>query len=182
MLSGNQRFTNNYYTMKNLQWQRDGDLFLLKNNQDVLVSLSQKNCMNADFVMGTTEYQIERKGFWIPGYSVSTKAGDHILKLTHSFWGSRGTIAFNDGWVCDMVYSSKGGLTLRFTEGGNEILVYGTVFENKAQKMYFNTGTALLDADKLLMLAALGLTIFNTMQKENNGEDDGGAIVLLSGI
>ena len=166
--------------MKNLKWQRDGELFLLKNNQEVLVSLFQKNCMNADFVMGPTEYHIERKGFWIPGYSVSTKAGDNVLKLTHSFWGSRGTVTFNDGWVCDMVYNSKGGLTLRFIDSGNEILVYSTVFENRAQKMYFNTGTALLDADKLLVLAALGLTIFNTMHKENNSVDDGGIIVLLS--
>ena len=78
----------------------------------------------------------------------------------HSFWGSQGQIRFADGTHYRTDYQGKPLLTLRFLEEQSEILHYRVRGERGKLYAAFSLGYALLDADTLLTMAALGLVIF----------------------
>lgn len=162
--------------MKNLNWQKAGEVYLLQNGNETLLSLSFKLSGISTFVVGGATYQVKKKGFINPVCYVM--AGDkEILKLQTPLWGSNGTITFYDGAVFKCDYKSKGRLAVRFLEGGSEILVYSYVLEDNRPVTTFNVGQAILDAEKLLILAALGFVMFSTFFREMSAQTD---ILILS--
>ncbi len=164
--------------MKKLYWTKKGDDYLLKNDEEVLLSLFFKLSGTSSFIINNKEYIISKKGFWNPGYFIKHNE-EYILKLTHHFWGSNGKIVFNDGTEYTTDYKTRGGLKLRLTEEDREILAYKTQFVNSRPVMNFQVSENMLDADKLLIMAALGMTIYTTIFGEDGTSDADTATFLL---
>jgi hypothetical protein len=167
--------------MHNLQWLQEDGKQLLKNNGTVLVTLDIKNSSNAVFMLNNRQYTVVQKGAWIPFTCVSFQ-GEEILRLSFSFWGSKGKILFNDGTQYNCRYSSKPSLKMQFADREDEILRYGIEFQNKRPVLTFTVGTTLLDADKLLILAALGRVHFAGIYNEIAGGDDITSLAVLSSV
>ncbi len=167
--------------MQNLTWTRKGSKNLLISDGNVLVTLNIKSTTGADFLLNDREYIISTKGAWNPVCYV-TSNGLEILKLTHGFWTSKGKIIFNDGSIYDTEYISKAGIKLRFSNAGNEILSYAVAFENKRAVLHFAIGIEMIDADKLLILAALGMTMFSGIFMEIAGDNDTTTAAFLTTI
>ena len=164
--------------MRKLYWEKEIDTYLLKNSDEILVALSFKLAGNSSFLINSKEYFISKRGFWNPGYFIEHKE-ECILKLTHSFWGSNGKIVFNDGTEYGTDYKTLGGLKLRFLDGKKELLVYKTEVVNNRPELHFHVIENIMDAEKLLILAALGMTIFSTIFRESSTSDDDITTLLL---
>ncbi len=164
--------------MKNLKWEKTESSFLLKNLNEILLSVIFKPGAASEFNIGSSTYRIEKKGFWIPTLRVLLD-DQEILKTTHSFWGSKGTITFIDGTTYQIDYNVNKLLKISFSDKEKEILSYGTMFEDKHPVMYFSMGTAILDADKLLILSALGLVMFYSAFRENSASEEIMTFLLL---
>jgi hypothetical protein len=165
--------------MEKLNWTKKGHTHILKNGESVLLTLHIHPTTGADFILNGKEYTIGTKGIWSRYYYI-TSGENEILKLTHNFWSSKGKITFNDGSECTNEYTSKGGLKLRFADAENEILSYSMVFENKKPTLKFKLGLEMIDAEKLLILAALGMTLFSGILQEIGGDGDAATMVLLA--
>lgn len=165
--------------MKNLKWVKTGDSYILQNDDSLLLTLEVKPGKDSVFILNNRQYAVVQKGFWSSAYYVISE-GEEIVKLSHGFWGSKGKIDFNDGSVYLSAYSSSSGLKMQFTDAGKEILTYGMAFENKRPELTFTVSTAMIDAEKLLILAALGMVVFSVVYKEMAGDGDGTALILLS--
>lgn len=164
--------------MKNIQWVNEGEKHYLKNDTETLIDLTITPLKKPSFILNQKQYIVSSKGFWNPAYVVSYNNED-IVTITHSLWGGKGRIVFSDGEVCSTHYSNKGGLKLRFLKDENELLVYGIEFVNKKPVLTFNIGTILIDAEKILLLSAIGMIIFSTIYKEMAGSTDAGADLML---
>lgn len=156
--------------MTNLQWVREGDTCLLKDQEMVLIDLRLQHGGNASFFIQQKKYTITRKGFWIPVHHL-VQNNVPVLKMMHGFWGSNAKIVFEDGSTYGMEYRNKNGLQIIFLDGDQEILSYGTVLNEQQPVMSFHIGIAMEDAEKLLLLAALGMTISACIFKENSSDD-----------
>jgi hypothetical protein len=164
--------------MQHLKWIKEGYRYTLKSDETFLMTLHIYPAAGAAFILNEKEYVISTKGIWNPSIYVTT-SGKEILKLTHSIWSSKGKILFNDGTEYYNEYTSKGGLQLRFTDAGNEILSYAVAFENKRPLLKFTLGNEMIDAEKLLILAALGMTLFSSAFREIAGENDITTVAML---
>ena len=69
---------------------------------------------------------------------------------------------------------------MRFTDAGNEILCYGLAFENKHPIVTFTIGMEMIDAEKLLILSALGMVLFAGIYREIGGDSDATTLALLA--
>lgn len=156
--------------MTNLQWTREKDTCWLKDQETTLLTLHLQQGGAAECLIQEKPYKICRKGFWNPAYQILQKETP-ILTVTHGFWGSSGKINFSDGSVCTMEYKNRNGLKLFFMDQEKEILSFGTVLQNHQHTITFHIGIAMEDAEKLLLLSALGMTIFSCMVKENISDD-----------
>lgn len=165
--------------MKNLKWVREDKKYLLKNDETTMIDLSVNPSNTSSFVIDNKQYQVFHKGFFSPVYIVQSNEKE-ILKLSHSFWGSNGKIVFNDGTVYTCDYKNKGGLTMRFMDGDNEILSYGRSIENKNVVPFFSIGIAMVDAEKLLVLAALGFIMVQCLFKEDDASDDASLLLVIT--
>jgi hypothetical protein len=157
--------------MSNVQWTREVDRYQLKNEDNTLVDLSMPISGQAVFTMGSKTYQVIKKGFWNPVYHL-IQDSQLILKLTHSFWGSNGRIAFEDGAVYTNHYKTKDGLKMVIMEQDNEVLSYSIAFQKKERKTAFHFGSSIIDAEKILILAALGMVVFSSFFREAYPDDD----------
>lgn len=164
--------------MKNVQWIREGRNYWLQSDGTSLISLTVHPATGSEFILNNRKYSIRTKGVWNPASYVSVN-GSEILKLTHRFWGSKGTITFTDGTIYESEYTSKGGLQLCFLNAGHEILSFRIVFENKQPVLKFTMGIEVIDAEILLILAALGMTLFSSIFEEMTGENDNTTATLL---
>lgn len=137
----------------------------------LLATLNIRSSTSAEFVLNEKNYSIRTSGLWNPSCSVFS-GEEEIVKLSYRFWTTKGSIVFKDGSVYESAYTSKGGLKLRFLNKGHEILSYGYVFENKRPLMVFSLGTDMIDAERLLLLAVLGMTMFSGIFREIAGGSD----------
>jgi hypothetical protein len=151
--------------MRNVKWNINGNQYILKSTEEVLVKLTIEPGINPVFTLNEVDYVFSHKGFWNPSFFIHDKQKE-IVKITHSLWGSNGKLDFNDGTVFISTYSNKGNLSLTFLQEENEILKYEIVFNNKKPVLQFTIGTSIIDADKVLILAATGMIMFSTIYKE----------------
>lgn len=158
--------------MKNLQWTKEGGHYLLKNKEEVFINLNHTPSKSATFSINNRYYSISLKGFWAPRYVVSYE-GENILELAYSLWKTSGNIKCSDGSTYQLKYESKNGFKMRFLDGESEILSYAMDYKDlKNLKMSFYIGTVMEDAEKLLRLAALGMSIFLSHIGEMTSADD----------
>ena len=167
--------------MKNIQWQIKETKFTLESENETLVHLTNIPGKNPVFRINNTEYIVSLKGFWNPSYYIHCNQQE-IVKITHSMWVSKGTIAFQDGTNYVSKYSNKGGLSLTFWHQETEILKYSIGFENKKPILNFTIGTAIIDADKLLILSTIGMIIFSGVFKEMASGNDDTITALMSSV
>lgn len=164
--------------MKNLRWVKEGEKYFLKSDDTSLIILNISPQAGADFILNEKEYVIKRRGIWNPAYYV-TESGIEILKLTHSFWGSKGRIICWDDTIYKCEYLNKGGLKVRFLEEENELLSYYLSLEEKQQKISFSIGNYMEDGEKLLLLVAFGMVLFTSLVGENYSNNDDNSALLL---
>lgn len=165
---------------RNIFWEKEPGTFLLKNDGEILISLNYQPISGSVFKIAGKTYRIEKSGVWTTIHTIFSEERP-ILKLTQGFWGTKGNILFNDGSTFHLNYSNKTGFRLSFLDDqGTELLYYQTLFENKRPKISFNLGITLIDADKLLVLSALGFALFYPAFSENSSGED--SLVLLTFI
>lgn len=165
--------------MKNLAWRKVGDAYYLASAGEELVKLQYELVNKTTFWMNNEVYEVKRSGFWNQRYAVQ-RNHQEVVNVSHSFWGSTGKISFSDGTRYVSVYQYSNTLTMRFMEGSHEILRYHVGTESGIRKPVFTPGIALVDADKLLLLATLGMVMFLNIFNEFNDGDDVGAILLAT--
>lgn len=169
--------------MNNLHWVKENGKHLLKNDATVLIELLINVTGQSSFTINEKQYTIGRKGFWNAYYYINDGSTE-IVKIVHSFWGSNGKIAFTDGSSFTSEYKAKSGtLNMRFLDGDKEILSYKSLIENNKPMLQFTIGTSMVDAEKLLLLAALGKVLFSTLFNDGNSSDnDVATSILLTSI
>ncbi len=129
--------------------------------------------------MNEIRYEIHREGFWNQRYIV-TKDGKEEATLSHNFWGSKGRIQFAEGITFCSDYKYKNILTLRFLDGESEILRYHVEGDSGKQFAEFSLGIAIVDAEKLLLMTALGMVMFLNIFNEFNGGEDAGPFLMMA--
>jgi hypothetical protein len=152
--------------MQSLQWTNDANRYLLKNGEELLVDLIHQKAGNYVFFINNNRYTITSKGFWNPKYEV-VQGEKMVLQLTYGIWRSKGKIIFADGSEYQFDYQSKEGIRFRFLDQEKEIMVFGIDYNNTQQlKVNFYVGIIMEDAEKLLLMSALGMSIFSSISKE----------------
>ena len=157
--------------MENLSWTKSGNHYLMASTSQEFVKLQFQTTGESTFWMNEERYKVKKSGFWNQRYTVYTD-NKEVLTLTHNFWGSKGTIHFSDGTQYQSDYAHKNILTLLFLDQHTEILRYSVDSKNGKHQAVLNLGLALVDADRLLLLATLGMVIFLNIFNEFN--DSGG--------
>ena len=163
--------------MTNLQWIKEEKKYLLVNDKITLVEVIINTAGTSNFNIGSKQYQVTRKGVFSHVYIVQSNE-EIILKLSHSFWGSNGRIVFNDQSVYSCDYRTKAGLKIVFRDGENEILSYSRSLQNNKVITSFSVGISMIDADKLLVMAALGFIMLQSLFREDSS-DDGDTLLLM---
>ncbi len=156
--------------MKNLHWIKENEIYLLKNENQTLVTLTASLTAKSIFTIDNKQYYVTRKGLWNPVYII-TSNDEVVAKLSHSFWGSNGKIVFANGNEYRTEYKTKRGFKLSFFDKENEILSFVTEIKNGQVSHIFNVGIALEDAEQLLIFSALGKIIVTNMYKELSNDD-----------
>lgn len=154
-----------------MEWQKDKEVYLLVNNNEILIKVFMDLNNKAMFEINNKLYQFKHKGFFNPVYFVTCE-GQEILHLKNSLWGGKGYVEFSDTAHFSLKISSGSDFKLQFFDGVQEILTYGYKIEKKKSKMTFAVGEAIIDADKLLILSAVGLITFTPYIAENNGGEE----------
>ena len=168
--------------MINIKWQIKDYQYTLESENETLVSLTNIPGKNPVFKINNEEYIVSLKGFWNPSYYIHCNQQE-IAKITHSMWVSKGTISLHDGTEYISKYSNKGGLSLTFWHDETVVLKYSIGIENKKPILNFSIGTALIDADKLLIISTIGMIIFSGVYKEmSSGSDFTTSALMLSVI
>ena len=167
--------------MKNIKWVNEGEKHYLKSDAETLIDLTIIPLKKPSFIINQQKYTVSNKGFWNPAYVISCN-DQEVVKITHSIWGGNGKVVFSDGEISSTHYSNKGGLKLRFLKDENELLVYGIEFVNKKPVLTFNIGTTLIDAEKILLLSAIGMIIFSTIFNEVATGSDATTTALLATV
>lgn len=164
--------------MNNLTWKKVGDAYYLVSASEELVKLLYELTGTSSFWMNNDIYLVRRSGFWNQRYTVYNN-NEEVVSVAHKFWGSKGKIQFSDGAQYVSDYNYKNTLTLRFLDNGTEILSYHVGSENGKQQTVLNLGIALIDAERLLILATLGMVMFLNIFNEFK-EDDGDFLVMVA--
>lgn len=167
--------------MKNPEWVQSGKRCQLMSNDELLVDLLVKPGGASLFSIGNKNYVIKQGGVWQPVFTVFAE-DKQLLKLIQSFWGSHGKIVFNDGTTYLANYSTKKGISLRIVDGEHEILCYSLTRRMPAAVANLTFGTAMIDAEKLLVLAALAKTIITTIYSDGGGDDAIATSILLTSV
>jgi hypothetical protein len=165
--------------MKNLSWKKTGDAYYLASPSEEFVKLLYEA---NKIVFWTNEevYEVRRSGLWNQRYTVC-KNNQEVVSVSHNFWGSKGKISFSDGTLFTSEYKYKNTLTLRFLDRESEILSYHVGMEDGKRKTVFNLGVALVDAERLLLLATLGMVMFlNIFNEFKDSEDDADILLLVT--
>ena len=167
--------------MINIKWLIKDSQYTLESENETLVNLTNIPGKNPVFTLNNTEYIVSLKGFWNPSYYIHCNKQE-VVKITHSIWVSKGIIAFQDGTNYVSKYSNKGGLSLTFWQEETELLKYSIGFENKKPILNFSIGTAIIDADKLLILSTIGMIIFSGVYNEMASGSDITTTALMSSV
>lgn len=166
--------------MTNLTWEKVGDVYYLESPSEELVKLHYKLVGKIIFWMNDEVYEIKRSGFWNQRYTL-LKRNQEVLSVSHNFWGINGNIYFSDGAQYTFDFQSNQPLTLLFLDGESEILSYNVGKEEGKRKAIINLGIALVDAERLLLLATLGMVMFlNIFNEFNDGGDDADILLLVT--
>lgn len=166
--------------MENLYWTKTGDAYYLASPSEELVKLQYDHGDKTLFWSNDEWFEVKRSGLWNQRYSIYKK-NQELVSVSHNFWGSKGKLIFADGSQYTSDYNYKNIVTLRFLDGDSEILSYHVGAENGKQKAVLNVGSALIDAEKILLLASLGLVMFlNIFNEFNDGGDEGGLLLLAT--
>jgi hypothetical protein len=145
-----------------------------------LISLKIGHSGLSSFVMADQAYEIIKKGSWNPVYLVRSQA-EEILKCSYPFWGSTGKVRFNDGSIYQVKYSNQPYFKLSFIDGDNEILSYGLTLGKNKPVITFSVSNSLVDAEKVLILAALGKKlIYGKFHAACNADDNDSFLLLTS--
>jgi hypothetical protein len=164
--------------MNNLRWYKTGDAYYLASPAEELVKLQFELVGKTLFWMNHEVYEVRRSGFWNQRYAVY-KNNKEVVSVSHNFWGSKGNIKFTDGIEYTSDYKYKNTLTLLFLDGDAEILSYHVGNEKGKHQTIFNPGIALVDAERLLLLATLGMVMFLNIFNEFK-EDDSSFLLLAT--
>jgi hypothetical protein len=164
--------------MDNLVWIKEGEKYFLKTENNVLIVLTHQTIANAIVTINQKNYSIYRKGSWRPAFYIKEEETE-IVKLSHNFWGSNGKIICWDDTVYKCEYLNKGGLKLRFLDGENELFSYNLTVEPQKQTISFSIGNSMEDAEKLLLLVALGMVLFASLVGDNISSNDDNATMML---
>jgi hypothetical protein len=162
-----------------MQWIRQNDQYQLINQGETLVSVTIRQHKHAEAIINGVGHDIRLTGFWNPGYTVTNNSGT-VLTLTHSFWGSKGKIRFADGSTFSSQYLNHRNLELQLQQDGAMVVSYAVSYAAGRPVMVFQAGIALEDAEKLLILAALGLTMFSAILTETQAGTDTNAFLISS--
>lgn len=165
--------------MNNLTWQKKGDAYYLASPIEELVKLQYEPTGSTTFWLNQETFEVKRSGFWNQRYCVFKKNLE-IVSVSHNFWGSKGSIKFSNGGYYTSDYTYKNTLTLLFLDGSTEILSYHVSKKNDKHEIILNLGIALVDAERVLILATLGMVMFLNIFNEFK-EDNGDLLVLLAG-
>jgi hypothetical protein len=160
-----------------LYWEKTENSYSLISHGEKLITLNYHPVNKNIFWIGEDAYEVVRSGFWNMRYII-TKDNQQWAQLRHKFWGSKGDITFADGSNYSSDYLYKNILTLRFLDGGEEILRYHVGEEALKKTAILTPGIALIDGERLLQLAALGMIIFLGIFNEFNESGDGDVIAL----
>ncbi len=164
--------------MKNVKWIKDSEKYFLKNDEALLIELTSQSVGSVSVTINQKNYSIYRKGSWRPSFYIKVEETE-IVKLSHGFWGSSGKILCWDDTVYKCEYLNKGGLKIRVLDGQQELLSYFLPREAKQRSVSFSIGTSMEDAEKLLLLCALGLVLFNSLVGEDYSNNDDNSTFLL---
>lgn len=168
--------------MGNLTWTKSGDQYLLASPKQELVKLRYQSIGKTTFWLNEVTYEVKRSEFSNRRYTVYA-SDQQVLSLRNNFWGSKGIIQFPDGTQYLSDYTRKNTLTLHFLDPDTEILSYSVETSSGRQQVVLNLGWALLDADRLLLLATLGMVIFlNIFNEFNDGGDGADAFSMLTDV
>jgi len=167
--------------MKNIQWVTEGEKHYLKSDTETLIDLTIIPLKKPSFIINQKQYTVSHKGFWNPAYIISCNEQEPV-KITNSLWGGDGRIVFSDGEICTTHYTYKGGLKLRFLKDENELLVYSIEFVHKKPVLTFKIGTTLVDAEKVLLLSAIGMIMFSPIFEEMITGSDATTTALLATV
>ncbi len=162
--------------MKNVKWIRKGESELLMTGDQVLIDLKVNLVKDSTCFIQHNEYTLRRKGMWQHNYFMFHQ-DKQVLKMVFNFWGNKGKVHFYDGTFIDCDFHVNGGMKIRFLDNDQEILSYKSVGKPGSRETVFNIGIAFVDAEKLLMLAAIGKYIFSIMYHECS--DDVASNILL---
>ena len=165
--------------MENLAWKKKGDAYYLASPTQELVKLHYELIHKVVFWVSDEVYEVQRSGLWNQRYAVY-RNNEEVLSVSHNFWGSKGKINFSDGSNYATDYKYKNNLTLRFLDGESEILSYSVGMENGKRKAIFDIGIALIDAERLLLLATLGMVMFLNIFSEFNDGLNNDLLVLIA--
>jgi hypothetical protein len=150
---------------------KKGDAYYLATPEVEIMKLLVEATGKAIFWLNDEVYEVKRAGLWSSRYTIC-KSNKEVLSLSNNFWGGKGKIQFADGTHYISSYSYSCTMKLRFSDGDSEILQYGVSNEGGKQQVTLNVGIALIDADRLLILAALGMTLFLDMLNQIQDSDD----------
>jgi hypothetical protein len=164
--------------MNKLTWNKTGDAYYLASPGEELVKLQYELSGTTVFWFNHEVYEVKRSGFWNQRYTVY-KNNQAVVSVSHNFWGSTGNIKFPDGVQYTSDYKYKNLLTLRFLDGAAEILSYHVAINNGKKETIFTPGIALVDAERLLLLATLGMVMFLNIFNEFK-DNDGDLLVLVA--
>lgn len=152
-----------------MHWiQNDYITYALYQNDEQLAVLMYQEGAASLLKIGHEMYSIWSKGVWNPSYIV-TSTTKHIARLRHNFWGSSGIVHFSDGIAYHVEYAQTHEGCIRFVEQGGtneEVLRYNVHIRENKPEPFLQIGTALIDAEQLLLLSALGLHILLSMTRE----------------
>jgi hypothetical protein len=164
--------------MNSLTWKKTGDAYYLASPAEELVKLQFEDTDRAIFWMSNEIYEVKRSGFWNQRYTV-LRDSQEMVSVSHTFWGSQGKLRFVDGARYDCDYNYKNTLTLRFLDTGSEILSYYVGKGGGKPQAIINLGIALVDAERLVILATLGMVMFLNIFNEFK-EDDGSLLTMVA--
>lgn len=156
---------------KNLKWQKQNDWFLLKSAEETLVTVNFKLGNKSIFSISSVNYQLESKGFINQGLLVKAN-GQEVLEIKNGFWETKSTLTFVDGTIVKQDFKHNGKLALRYFNNEGNILIYSYKTIDRRIKETFSVGEVFIDAEKFLILAALGIIIFTPFMLEINGGSD----------
>lgn len=156
--------------MKELKWKKSGDAYYLSTSTENLVRLHYEHMGHIVFWINREPFEVKQSGFWAQRYAVF-KDGNKLVSLSDRFLGSTGEIRFSDGTRYSCLYNQYREFTLHFFDDKNEILNYYLVEEHGKKQAALQLGTTLWDAERLLVLASLGMVVLLFLFeefKENN--------------